>query len=332
MQATFEYHKLLQEILDKGKHRGDRTGTGTVSIFDYKIKFDMDQGFPLITTKKIHTRSICHELIWFLNGDTNIKYLNDNGVTIWDEWADEKGELGPIYGKQWVNWGRGERVNRGYEYGAPTHFEHNPLNQVQNAVDTLKNNPESRRIIVSAWNPEEIGQMGLPPCHWAFELYTEELTLSEKLDIVKERWPHLVNEESWEGLYVDSGDPQEWLTTFGIEDVIPTRRLHLKWHQRSVDTFLGLPFNIASYALLLHMFAQQTNMVPGQLVGDLTNVHIYDNHIEYVKKQLDRPYNRYCAPTLKLNKAKDIFSYKFEDFEVANYECFSNWKNVPIAI
>ena len=320
MQATFEYHQLLQTILDVGKHRGDRTGTGTLSIFDYKIKFDMAQGFPLITTKKIHTKSIIHELIWFLNGDTNIKYLNDNGVTIWDEWADENGDLGPVYGKQWVNFGETHKVPTGWHHGAPTNFKSIGINQIQQALKALKHNPESRRIMVSAWNPIELEQMALPPCHWAFELYTEELTHDEQIELyIKEYAP---------GIDKPAGFVDAKLETRNI----PKRRLSLKWHQRSVDTFLGLPFNIASYAMLLHMFAQQVNMVPGTLVGDLTNVHIYDNHIEYVKNQLERPYSKYKSPELELSKAKDIFSYKFEDFNIQNYECFKNWKNVPIAV
>ena len=308
MSATIEYHKLLQHILDNGRKKGDRTGTGTISIFDYKIKFDMQDGFPLLTTKKIHTRSVIHELLWFLKGDTNTRYLNENGVTIWDEWADENGDLGPVYGKQWVNWEDSSDV-----YGTVDGFVDGfkSINQIQNAIDTLKNNPDSRRIMVSAWNPADIPKMKLPPCHWAFELYTEELTEVE-----------LLNEVEKLGI----GRSKETMS------VIPKRRLHLKWHQRSVDTFLGLPFNIASYALLLHMFAQQTNMVPGTLVGDLTNVHIYDNHMEYVEKQLGRDSNKYSTPTLKLKKAKDIFSYTYEDFEIIDYETYPNWKNVPKAI
>lgn len=372
MQATHEYHKLLQYILDNGKKKNDRTSTGTTSIFDYKIKFDMSQGFPLITTKRLHTKSIIHELLWFLKGSTNTKYLNENGVTIWDEWADSKGDLGRIYGAQWVNWGGIKETPRIgwlhkredvwcvkwsdlHSFGEGTHWSytdissfnqskyndsdegrkvtfttttigHDPesftpnivatvndnptikyrdgINQIQNAIDKLNNNPDSRRIMVVAYNVGEIEQMALPPCHWAFELYTEELTDSERFELFK-------NDSTVK---------------------VPDRRLHLKWHQRSVDTFLGLPFNIASYALLLHMFAQQTNMVPGTLVGDLTNVHIYDNHMEYVKKQLDRPYYKYNAPKLTMNKVDSIFDYTFNDIGIRDYEYFPNWRNVPIAV
>lgn len=320
MTATVDYHLLLQEILDTGKPRSDRTGTGTISIFDYKLKFDMDRGFPLITTKKVHQKSIIHEMLWFLNGDTNVKYLNDNGVTIWDEWADENGDLGPVYGRQWVNWDIGVRIPTGWHHGAPIRYKNVGINQIQQAIKALKHNPESRRIMVSAWNVGELIDMKLPPCHWAFELYTEELTVEERQTILEETNPMY---------YMDQ--------QFGGDDIftrqnIPKRRLSLKWHQRSVDAFLGLPFNIASYALLLHMFAQQVNMVPGTLVADLTNVHIYNNHIEYVKKQLERDPFKHRPSTLKLNKADDIFSYEYNDFDIVDYACFSNWKNIPIAI
>ena len=314
MSATIEYHKLLQHILDNGRKKGDRTGTGTISIFDYKIKFDMQDGFPLLTTKKIHTRSVIHELLWFLQGSTNIEYLNENGVTIWDEWADENGDLGPVYGKQWVNWGNNDSKALPWNQS---------INQIQNAIDVLKNNPDSRRIMVSAWNVGDIPNMKLPPCHWAFELYTEELTNDEFCEY------H--SHELWQDIaaYCPKDNTFE---EYANEAGFATRRLHLKWHQRSVDSLLGCPYNIASYALLLHMFAQQTNMVPGTLVGDLTNVHIYDNHMEYVKKQLGRDSNKYSTPTLKLKKAKDIFSYTYEDFEIIDYETYPNWENVPIAI
>jgi thymidylate synthase len=330
MQATHEYHKLLQYILDNGKKKTDRTGTGTTSIFDYKIKFDMSQGFPLITTKRLHLRSIIHELLWFLKGSTNTKYLKENGVTIWDEWAKD-GELGPIYGKQWVSWTKKKMYlsTDGSHEKIYDEADQTVVNQIACAIDALKNNPDSRRIMVSAWNVGEIDQMALPPCHWAFELYTEELTHNERCKLAGG-----TAEPKYEAI-------REMQSKTLDERNIPKRRLHLKWHQRSVDTFLGLPFNIASYALLLHMFAQQTNMVPGQLVGDLTNVHIYDNHMEYVKKQLDRPYYKYNAPTLSLNGhdtdgkeyfPKGIFHYEYDDFDIQNYECFPNWKNVPIAI
>ena len=363
------YQDLLKRILSEGKEKGDRTGTGTISIFSHTLEMDMADGFPLLTTKKMFTKGIIHELLWFLNGDTNIKYLVDNGVNIWtpdafreyydkshsfkgdwpddiesfkeriksdDKFAEKWGELGPVYGKQWVNCGNNDSKALPWSQS---------INQIQNAIDALNNNPDSRRIMVSAWNVGEIDQMALPPCHWAFELYTEELTNTEREKIAEEMNP------MW---FMDQ--------QFGGDDIltrnnIPTRRLHLKWHQRSVDTFLGLPFNIASYALLLHMFAQQTNMVPSTLIGDLTNVHIYKNHIEQVKEQIGRKYSReerikmyediHCSgigvwdigdwmdsnlkdipthtrepmklPTLELEKADDIFSYCYENVKINDY-------------
>jgi thymidylate synthase len=324
------YQELLEKILTKGKEKRDRTGTGTISIFSHTLEMDMSEGFPLLTTKKMFTRGIIHELLWFLNGDTNIKYLVDNGVNIWnadafreyynkshefkgdwpddidsfkeriktdDKFAEKWGQLGPVYGQQWVNWDIGKKEPVTWEYGAPTKHKIVGINQIQNAIDTLNNNPDSRRIIVSAWNVGELDKMALPPCHWAFELYTEELTDDEISNEIEK---------------LGTGRNKETMS------VIPKRKLHLKWHQRSVDTFLGLPFNIASYGFLLHMFAQQTNMVPGTLIGDLTNVHIYKNHIEQCKEQLSREPMR--LPKLALCKPKDIFSYEFEDFLIKDYE------------
>lgn len=317
------YQDLLSRILNEGKLRGDRTGTGTISIFSHTIEMDMADGFPLLTTKKMFTKGIIHELLWFLNGDTNIQSLVKNGVNIWTpdayreykkiigetdeplltieefsnrivndiDFSDKFGQLGPLYGKQWVNWGEIKRVPVAWHHGAPIKHESIGINQIQQVIDKLNNNPEDRRIMVSAWNVGEIDKMALPPCHWAFELYTEELTMQEK--------------EKWCSQNLNHMD-------------CPMRRLHLKWHQRSVDTFLGLPFNIASYGFLLHMLAQQTNMVAGTLIGDLTNVHIYKNHVDQCKEQIDRIPMK--LPILKLNKAKDIFSYSYDDFKIQDYE------------
>lgn len=337
--ADIQYIKLLDRIIHEGKNRGDRTGTGTRSIFSHTIEIDMAHGFPLLTTKKMFTKGIVHELLWFLNGDTNIKYLVDNDVHIWTsdaykaylknfvppkpplavdvqpdyfepmskEWfiksiqentsrgrsfAMEYGDLGPIYGKQWVNWGQ-VSLTDGY----------NGINQIQQAIDKLINNPEDRRIIVSAWNVADIDKMTLPPCHWAFELYTEELTFDERKKYYSGSEKYDLD-TSWGSRIMDDANT-------------PKRRLSLKWHQRSVDTFLGLPFNIASYGLLLHMLAQQTNMVAGTLIGDLTNVHIYNNHLEQCKEQANRGPREY--PKLILNKAKDIFSYCYEDVKFVDY-------------
>lgn len=346
------YQDLLKRILTEGREKGDRTGTGTISIFSHTLEIDMADGFPLLTTKKMFTKGIIHELLWFLNGDTNIQYLVKNGVNIWtpdayreyknyagkveepdydvhiddpmenrarimtmdefkediihnDKFAERFGDLGPIYGKQWVNWGSGENVAAGWEHGAPNHYRHKPLNQIQNAIDTLKTNPDSRRIMVSAWNPAELDKMALPPCHWAFELYTEELTYDERYEMCCDRMSKMYSP--------DEKDFDEYN--------VPKRKLSLKWHQRSVDTFLGLPFNIASYGLLLEMIAQQCNMVPDKLVGDLTNVHIYKNHIEQCEEQLERQGLK--LPTLELEKADSIFDYCYEKIKINDYSSHS---------
>lgn len=328
-----QYQELLLKVINNGKEKEDRTGTGTISTFSHTLEIDMAQGFPLLTTKKMFTNGIIHELLWFLNGDTNIQYLVRNGVNIWtpdafreynknviegtgkkmtmdefkegiinnDKFAEMYGELGPVYGKQWVNWG-------GYEIISGKEVEglNKGINQIQNAIDTLNNNPDSRRIMVSAWNVGELIDMKLPPCHLAFELYTEELTHEERVKIYIDEYAP--------GISKPAGFEEAKLETRNI----PTRRLSLKWHQRSVDTFLGLPFNIASYGFLLEMIAQQVNMVPGVLVGDLTNVHIYKNHIEQCKEQLKRKAKP--LPQLVLNKADDIFSYGLQDYQIVNYD------------
>tara|TARA_R110001606_G_scaffold147791_1_gene287794 strand:- start:2260 stop:3150 length:891 start_codon:yes stop_codon:yes gene_type:complete len=240
------YQNLLQEIIDDGVSKSDRTGTGTKSIFSAQIKHDMKEGFPLLTTKRVYWKGVVAELLWFLRGDTNIKYLHDNNIHIWDGDYNKSGrtdgELGPIYGAQWRNW----KIEEDTSYEGKYVW----VDQIQQAIHTLKTNPDSRRIIVSAWNVGELDQMVLPPCHWAFELYSEE---------------------------VENGK----------------RELSLKWHQRSVDTFLGLPFNVASYGLLLSIIAKEVGMKPGMLIGDLTNVHLYNNHIEQALEQINREPNRY---------------------------------------
>ncbi len=325
--ATKIYHDLLEDILKNGNEKNDRTGTGTVSVFGRQVRFNMKDGFPLLTTKKLHLRSITHELLWFLKGETNIKYLNDNSVTIWDEWADDSGDLGSVYGKQWVDWGgtyetliRRERDESGH---FPFVKKHNPgVNQINNVIELLKNDPDSRRMVVSAWNVGELEQMKLVPCHNFFQVYTRELSLDERMDMFIE---------------IYNGDDVFFNDDEHIKDVcddnnIPKREISLMWNQRSVDTFLGLPFNIASYAMLLHMFAQQVNMVPGELIGNLGDVHIYNNHIDYVEEQLGRDMHKHKQPELSLNKGKDMFNYKFEDFKVEGYESYPNWKGVPISV
>jgi thymidylate synthase len=251
-----QYHDLLQHILDKGVTKEDRTGTGTISVFGYQMRFDLNEGFPALTTKKLHLRSIIHELLWFLKGDTNIQYLKDNNVSIWDEWADENGNLGPVYGSQWRSW--------------PT-ADGRHIDQIKQVVDQLKNNPDSRRIIVSAWNVGEIENMKLPPCHAFFQFYVAEGKLSCQL------------------------------------------------YQRSADTFLGVPFNIASYALLTMMMAQVCGLKPGDFVHTLGDAHLYSNHLEQAHLQLTRDFRP--LPTMKINpEVKDIFDFKFEDFELVGYD------------
>ncbi len=250
-----QYLDLCKKVMDEGSLKEDRTGTGTKSIFGYQMRFNLSEGFPLVTTKKLHLKSIIYELLWFLNGDTNIKYLTDNGVRIWNEWADENGDLGPVYGKQWRSWGKpnGEVVD-----------------QIKVAIDQIKNNPDSRRIIVSAWNVGELDEMALAPCHAFFQFYVNDGKLS------------------------------------------------LQLYQRSADIFLGVPFNIASYALLLMMVAQVCELEVGDFVHTFGDAHIYKNHFEQVELQLSR--EPHPLPKMKINpNVKDIFDFKFEDFELENY-------------
>ena len=251
-----QYHDLLHHILDKGAKKEDRTGTGTISVFGYQMRFDLNEGFPCLTTKKVHMRSIIHELLWFLKGETNIQYLKENNVSIWDEWADENGNLGPVYGSQWRSWPCADGRQ---------------IDQITKIIDQLKNNPDSRRIIVSAWNVAEIENMALPPCHAFFQFYVADGKLSCQL------------------------------------------------YQRSADTFLGVPFNIASYALLTLMVAQVCNLKPGDFIHTLGDAHLYSNHIEQANLQLARDFRP--LPKMKINpEVKDIFAFKYEDFELENYD------------
>jgi len=317
-KADKVYHDLLQDILDNGHQKGDRTGTGTTSVFGRQIRFNMKDGFPVLTTKRLHLKSIIHELLWFLKGDTNIKYLKDNGVSIWDEWADENGDLGPVYGKQWVSWSTNEMVVIGH---TGTHNEWGTvvINQIQNMIDRLKTAPDCRRIIVSAWNVADLPKMKLMPCHYGFQVWTRELTLEERVAI-------------WDSKFLKDLPKENYMDNLDLDSYnIPKREISLMWNQRSVDTFLGLPFNIASYGILLEMIAQQVNMVPGELIGNLGDTHLYSNHIDFVEKQLERE-SKECSPKLILNKANSLFDYKFEDFELTGYEAHTNWKGVPIAV
>ncbi|TKG94630.1 thymidylate synthase [Puteibacter caeruleilacunae] len=257
-----QYKDLLQHILDNGTQKGDRTGTGTISTFGYQMRFNLEEGFPVVTTKKLHLKSIIHELLWFLNGDTNVKYLQDNGVRIWNEWANEDGDLGHIYGYQWRSW--------------PTP-EGGHVDQISELIEQIKTNPDSRRLIVSAWNVGELDKMNLPPCHLLFQFYVSDGRLSCQL------------------------------------------------YQRSADTFLGVPFNIASYALLTMMMAQVTGLKPGDFVHTFGDVHIYNDHLEQVKLQLSR--EPYKLPQMKINPdVKSIFDFKYEDFELVNYEAHPHIK------
>ena len=293
------YQELLQTILDYGKHKKDRTGTGTKSIFGYTIRWDMSQGFPLLTTKRMPMKTIATELKWFLKGDTNIKYLHDNNCHIWD--GDYKksgrtdGELGPIYGKQWRDWdGRQER-DGSYDMS---------LDQIANLIFQLKRNPDSRRLMVSAWNVGELHKMTLPPCHYGFQIYTRELSFHE-------RWA-LYSDKPYDG----NGLGMINTLDFMDDNEIPTRSISLMWNQRSVDTFLGLPFNIASYALLLKIIAHEVNMVPDQLIGNLGDVHLYKNHIEQAKEQIER--DPIMLPELNIVSSdilKGEFAYELLDYE-----------------
>jgi thymidylate synthase len=251
-----QYHDLLSHILEHGVQKEDRTGTGTISVFGYQMRFDLSEGFPCITTKKLHLRSIIHELLWFLKGETNIAYLKENGVSIWDEWADDNGELGPVYGSQWRSW------------PAP---DGRQIDQIEQLLHQIKHNPDSRRMIVSAWNVGLIDQMALPPCHAFFQFYVANGKLSCQL------------------------------------------------YQRSADTFLGVPFNIASYALLTMMIAQVCGLEPGEFVHTLGDAHLYSNHIEQAKLQLSRDFR--TLPTMRINPAvQNLFDFTYEDFELLNYD------------
>lgn len=268
-----QYHKFLKHILEQGRHKGDRTGTGTQSVFGYQMRFDLQEGFPLVTTKKVHLKSIIYELLWFLNGDTNIKYLQDKGVRIWNEWAAENGDLGPIYGRQWRNWNNDE------------------IDQIKEVINSLKYNPNSRRMLVSAWNPSVMpdnsksfsenvaqGKAALPPCHAFFQFY------------------------------VSPGDE--------AKDQLP--KLSCQLYQRSADAFLGVPFNIASYALLTMMIAQVCGYEAGEFIHTFGDAHIYSNHREQVQLQLSREPRQ--LPTMELNpEIKDIFSFTYKDFKLKNY-------------
>lgn len=309
------YLELLHRVNAKGATKEDRTGTGTKSIFGAQMRFDMSNGyFPLLTSKKLHTRSIVHELLWFLNGDTNIKYLNDNGVTIWDAWADKHGNLGPVYGAQWRSW----PVYTGDE--GILRMEPKTIDQISNVIEQLRTNPDSRRMIVSAWNPAQVDDMALPPCHCLFQFYSVQMSLLER-----EEWL-LRNQDK---TVVGSTNVQfrhDILTDYGV----PERKLSCQLYQRSADMFLGVPFNIASYALLTHMIAHVTNMAVSDFIHTLGDAHIYLNHQQQVNLQLSR--SPRVSPQLHINKlTDDIFSITADDITFEDYNPHPSIK-APVAV
>ena len=331
-----QYLEMAERVLTGGRYKEDRTGTGTYSLFGQQMRFDLRLGFPLVTTKKLHLKSIIHELLWFLKGETNIKYLKDNGVTIWDEWADENGDLGPVYGSQWRAWpGELEYVKHDHcpqdnakhsgaedEIGA---WYHKPIDQIQKLMDTLRNNPDSRRIIVSAWNVAEVDNMKLPPCHAFFQFYTCEMTLDERRD-------YYAFKVLRDGSYPDIGFfSEEAEHAFLTRMDIPTRFIDCQLYQRSCDVFLGVPFNIASYALLMMMVGQQANMVPRDFVWSGGDVHIYKNHVQQMGTQLMRRDQTRPLPIMTINKTQDIFSYTYDDFMLSNYDPHPAIK-APVAV
>lgn len=284
-----QYHDFLRHVLDHGVKKDDRTGTGTISVFGYQMRFDLNEGFPLLTTKKLHLRSIIYELLWFLKGSTNVKYLKENGVSIWDEWADEDGELGPVYGKQWRSWETPDG---------------NTIDQISQLILQIKTNPNSRRLIVSAWNVADLGEMALPPCHALFQFYVTP------------------PDSSSETLMKEEGDERSSANSRG--------KLSCQLYQRSADIFLGVPFNIASYALFTMMVAQVCDLEPGDFIHTFGDAHIYLNHLDQVHLQLSR--DLLPLPQMKINpEVKNIFDFSFEDFELLNYHPHPAIK-APIAV
>jgi thymidylate synthase len=327
-----QYHDLMRHVLSNGTFKADRTGTGTKSVFGYQTRFNLQDGFPLVTTKKLHLKSIIHELIWFLSGQTNIEYLKQNGVSIWDEWADENGELGPIYGYQWRSWPGNivavrdsgtqyeVRDNEGWQLiteGTPV--EHESIDQIAEVVNQLKTNPDSRRLIVSAWNVADIPRMKLPPCHALFQFYTRELSLSERDNLSPNPTAYRGSLDWSEALRGDDKDAVELAHARFDDQGVPRRALDCQLYQRSCDVFLGLPFNIASYALLTHMIAHQVGMAAGEFIWTGGDVHIYSNHMEQVELQLSRAPKPLPKLVIK-RKPESIFDYKFEDFEIVGYD------------
>jgi len=355
-KLDLDYQALLQDILDNGVQKKDRTGTGTISVFGRQIRHNMKDGFPLLTTKKMPFKTIVTELLWFLRGDTNIKYLVDNGCNIWngdayknflnqregklsrppsqeefinkiktdETFANKWGELGPIYGKQWRKW-KGKLVDKSVEFDAHTAWVPEQVDQIQNLINDLKTNPDSRRLMVNAWNVGELDQMVLPPCHYGFQVYTRELSEKERINLLHTKHGN-------KGHHIEAG--------FNMLDEydIPTRAISLMWNQRSVDTFLGLPFNIASYGLLLEIIAKEVNMVPDELIGNLGDVHLYSNHIEQAKEQIGR--DPYDLPIVSINTEfwktqsgecgvgpldTNLQGFEISDFKILKY---NSWNSI----
>lgn len=349
-----QYLDFLKYILEHGEQKGDRTGTGTLSIFDYSMTFDMSEGFPLLTSKKVYTKAVIHELIWFLSGDTNIRYLVENGVHIWDgdayknyltkvlidssgKWckivpgsdgnnypepytqeefiheiinddnfAQKWGELGPVYGKQWRNWIGYQKVPSGWTHGAVSHYKDvRNGDQIATLINNLKTNPDSRRLMVSAWNVGELNEMVLPPCHFGFQCYTSKMTLDERINW----WCSSLGKS----LHYAADATHDFLNQRGV----PERKISLKWFQRSCDVPLGIPFNIASYAILLHLIAKEVNMVPHLLKFNGGDCHIYLNQVDGVKEQLKR--DTFDLPKIKLHNTS-LFDVKYDDIEIVDYD------------
>lgn len=315
-----QYHNLLRRILNEGVDKTDRTGTGTRSIFGHQMRFDLQEGFPLVTTKKIHLKSVIYELLWFLKGDTNVKYLQDNGVRIWDEWARENGDLGPVYGKQWRSWPIYKPS------GHFAYYNHEDVDQIKVLIETLKKSPDSRRLIVSAWNVADLPQMALSPCHCLFQFNTRPLTAVERENIYAVR----NNYTEQERVEMNPGASDADVHLAMDEAGIPKFYLDCQLYQRSADVFLGVPFNIASYALLTMMIAQVVNMIPGDFVHTFGDVHIYNNHFDQVKLQLSRE-PRPLPEMHIVRDVKDIDDFRYEDFELSMYNPYPVIK-APVAV